>query len=86
MFFSFVRGVERSRMKSSCHAKETGGQGVRRAVPNQQASIVLFVLGGVWELLTVRVGLIPVVCIVAGVLLLLSVLLGKPQNSQDSKS
>jgi hypothetical protein len=35
---------------------------------------VLFVMGGVWELLSVRVSLIPVVCIVAGIALLISVL------------
>lgn len=34
----------------------------------------LFVIGGVWELLSVRVSLIPILCIVAGVALLVSVL------------
>ena len=38
---------------------------------------VLFVLGGVWELLSVRIGIVPVVCIAAGVALLLSALFGK---------
>ncbi len=38
---------------------------------------VLFVLGGVWELLSVRISLVPVVCIAAGLALLLSALLGK---------
>ena len=38
---------------------------------------VLFVLGGVWELLSVRISLVPVVCIAAGVALLLSALFGK---------
>ena len=38
---------------------------------------VLFVLGGVWELFSVRVSLVPVVCIAAGVALLLSALFGK---------
>ena len=38
---------------------------------------VLFALGGVWELLSVRIGLVPVVCIAAGVALLLSALFGK---------
>jgi hypothetical protein len=37
----------------------------------------LFVLGGVWELLSVRISLVPVVCIAAGVALLLSALFGK---------
>jgi hypothetical protein len=34
----------------------------------------LFVMGGVWELLSVRVSLIPVVCIMAGIALLVSAL------------
>jgi hypothetical protein len=38
---------------------------------------LLLVLGGVWELLSVRVSLVPVVCIAAGVALLLSALFGK---------
>ncbi|HKF02154.1 MAG TPA: hypothetical protein VKB49_07555 [Candidatus Sulfotelmatobacter sp.] len=38
---------------------------------------VLFVLGGVWELLGVRISMVPVVCIAAGLALLLSVLVGK---------
>ena len=38
---------------------------------------VLFVLGGVWELLSVRISLVPVVCIAGGVALLLSALFGK---------
>jgi hypothetical protein len=37
----------------------------------------LFVLGGVWELLSVRISVVPVVCIAAGVALLLSGLFGK---------
>lgn len=41
---------------------------------------VLFVMGGVWELLSVRVGMIPVVCIAAGVLLLVSALRRKPRE------
>ncbi len=40
----------------------------------------LFVIGGVWELLSLRVSLIPVFCILAGVMLLLSALVGKPGN------
>lgn len=42
---------------------------------------VLFVMGGIWELLSVQVGMIPIVCIVAGVLLLLSALRG-PRSQQ----
>ena len=38
---------------------------------------VLFVLGGIWELLSVRIGLVPIVCIAAGLALLLSALFGK---------
>lgn len=38
---------------------------------------VLFVLGGAWELLSVRISLVPVICIAAGVALLLSALFGK---------
>lgn len=38
---------------------------------------LLFVLGGVWELLSVRISLVPVVCIAAGAALLLSALFGK---------
>lgn len=36
----------------------------------------LFVVGGVWEMLSVRVGLIPILCIGAGVALLVSALIG----------
>lgn len=38
---------------------------------------VLFVLGGIWELLSVRISLVPIVCIAAGAALLLSALFGK---------
>lgn len=38
---------------------------------------VLFLLGGIWEMLSVHVSLTPIVCIVAGVLLLGSALLSK---------
>jgi hypothetical protein len=37
----------------------------------------LFVIGGVWELLSVRVSLIPILCIVAGVALIVSALFEK---------
>lgn len=43
---------------------------------------VLFVIGGIWELLSVRVGMIPIVCIVAGALLLVSALRGSPRGQQ----
>ena len=41
----------------------------------------LFVLGGVWELFNVPLDLMPILCIVAGVGLLVSVLVGKPGDS-----
>ena len=40
----------------------------------------LFVIGGVWEMLSVRVSLIPILCIVAGVALLVSTLVGKRRD------
>lgn len=40
----------------------------------------LFVLGGGWELLNVRVSLVPVVCLVAGLALLASALFGKAED------
>ena len=40
----------------------------------------LFVIGGVWELLSVRVSLIPILCIVAGVALLVSALVGRTRD------
>lgn len=43
---------------------------------------VLFVLGGVWELVDVRVGLVPILCIVAGVFLIVSALAGQPREAR----
>jgi hypothetical protein len=40
----------------------------------------LFVIGGVWELFSVRVSLIPILCIAAGVALFAAALLGKPRD------
>ena len=40
----------------------------------------LFVIGGVWEFLSVRVSLIPILCIVAGAALVVSALVGKPKE------
>lgn len=62
-----------------------GGQAARRYVHLTLEVFwlvvgVLFVMGGIWELLSVRVGMIPVVCIVAGVLLLASAMRGKPRD------
>jgi hypothetical protein len=41
-----------------------------------------FVVGGVWELFNVPFGLMPILCIGAGVALLVSVLVRKPGDSQ----
>jgi len=41
-----------------------------------------FLLAGVWELVNVQFGLIPILCISAGVSLLISVLFRKPGDSQ----
>lgn len=41
---------------------------------------VLFVLGGIWELLSIRVSLVPVVCIAAGLALLLSALFSRAEG------
>jgi hypothetical protein len=64
-----------------------GGQAARRYVHLTLEVFwvvvgVLFIMGGVWELLSVRVGMIPIVCIVAGVLLLVSALRGRPRGQQ----
>ena len=40
----------------------------------------LFFLGGIWELLNVQISLTPIVCIIAGVALLISVLVDKARN------
>jgi hypothetical protein len=42
----------------------------------------LFVLGGVWKLFNVPLDLVPILCIGAGVALLVSVLIRKPGESQ----
>jgi hypothetical protein len=39
---------------------------------------VLFILGGVWELFSIRVGLVPILCMVVGVALLISAFIGSP--------
>lgn len=46
----------------------------------------LFVLGGVWELFHVRLELGPILCIVAGVALLVSVLLARARNESSGKN
>ena len=40
----------------------------------------LFVIGGIWEMLSVRVSLIPILCIVAGLSLIVSALAVKPKE------
>lgn len=40
----------------------------------------LFVVGGVWKLFNVHLGLVPILCIVAGVALLVSALVGRPRD------
>lgn len=62
-----------------------GGQAARRYLSLALETFwvlvgVLFLLAGFWQLFSVQVSLIPIVCIVAGVLLLVSGLIGKPQN------
>jgi hypothetical protein len=44
-----------------------------------------FLLGGVWELFNVRLDLMPILCIVAGVVLLVSLLVRKPGDSRICK-
>jgi hypothetical protein len=41
---------------------------------------VLFILGGVWELFSIRVGLVPVLCIVVGAALLISAFIRSPRD------
>jgi len=41
----------------------------------------LFLLGGIWELSEPRIPLVPILLIVAGILLLLSVTIGKQQGT-----
>ncbi len=40
-----------------------------------------FVLAGVWEFLDFQLGLLPILCIAAGVALVISTLIGKPHHS-----
>jgi hypothetical protein len=46
----------------------------------------LFFLGGIWELLTIRFDLTPILCVVAGVALLISELVGKARNHKDEQN
>ncbi len=45
-----------------------------------------FLLGGVWELFNVRLDLMPILCIVAGVALLVSVLVRKARNQTGGQN
>ncbi len=40
-----------------------------------------FVLGGVWKLFNIQLGLLPILCIVAGIAVLVSTLVGGPNDS-----
>ena len=46
---------------------------------------LFFVLGGVWELLNVQLGLLPLLCIAAGPALLVSSLVVKPKHAASSR-
>ena len=66
-----------------------GGQMARRRIALNFETFwllvgTLFVLGGVWELLGIRVSLIPIVSIVAGVALLVSALVAKPKHESQT--
>lgn len=41
---------------------------------------LLFVIGGAWELFSVRISLVPIFCILAGVALLVSALVARPKD------
>jgi hypothetical protein len=63
-----------------------GGQAMRRYfVLRVEAFWVMvgffFLAGGVWDLFNVLLDLVPILCIVAGVALLVSLLVGKPGDS-----
>jgi hypothetical protein len=45
-----------------------------------------FVLGGVWKLLNVQVGLVPILCIVAGASLLVSVFVDMPRDQSGQQN
>lgn len=46
----------------------------------------LFILCGIWALLSVRVSLIPIICIVAGAALLASALAARPAEPKSDKA
>ncbi len=45
-----------------------------------------FLLGGVWELLNVQFEFVPILCIIAGVALLVTVLVGKVRNQTGEQN
>jgi len=62
-----------------------GGQGVRTLMGLKLVTLwgdvgVLFVLGGVWDLLSFRVRLAPILCILAGLFLVVSALAVNPKE------
>jgi hypothetical protein len=66
-----------------------GGQAVRTLMGLKFVTLwsevgVLFVLGGVWDLLSFRVGLAPILCLVAGLFLVVSALAVNPKESTQS--
>jgi hypothetical protein len=44
----------------------------------------LFMVGGIWELFRVQVGFMPILCIIAGFALLVSIFVGRARNSELS--
>ncbi len=45
----------------------------------------LFTIGGIWSLLDLRIDLVPVLCIVAGIALLVSTLAGRTHDPRSGK-
>ena len=41
----------------------------------------LFMVNGIWELFRVQIGLVPILCIIAGFALLVSIFVGRARNS-----
>jgi hypothetical protein len=63
-----------------------GGQVARKYLALKRAGFwfmvgFLFTLGGIWELFRVQVGLVPILCIIAGLVLLASIFVAKAGNS-----
>ncbi len=46
---------------------------------------ILFVLGGIWNLLKIEFDLVPILLIIAGLLLLVSALTGKKENETSAQ-